>query len=323
MSKIIDKIKGISLENKYFPKLLSLLLAFILWAIIYNSKTGELKFRVPLTFSNLSSKLVVSKKSSPYIIAIVKGKNDYLKSVSSKNLKAVVDLRKVSLNTYKKYFVKLERNDLPENIQISLKNNYVKLLVEKKITKKIKITPDITGTVKTGTLLGKIRITPEYINITGAQSLLKNISSISTSEISIDGKSEDIKTDVLIKKIDGKSIKYSETNVKIFIPIISYAEVKIITTPIIIKNSLNPYLYTIKEKKVKIYFKLNGLDDLQEDDVEAYVNVGTRKMKRLFAKMKKGIEIKLPVKIISHFVKSKFTIISVAPEKVTLIIRKK
>ncbi len=318
IQNFINRFKG----RNVAPKAFSLVLAVILWAYISESKTGELKFKIPVSYENLPANMMVSYISQRNIIATLQGKNEHLKNVQIKNIRAVVDLKKPEIGKTKKYLIELVKKEVPENIRIEFNRKMVDITVEMLVYQKVRVMPKIFGNVKKDYFVGKLRVEPEFILAEGPRSIVETIKTIFTQDISIAGAEENIikEIDLNVKKYKG--VTFSEQSVKVIIPIIKYGNLYRLEVPIVVRKANADYKYTFSEPTVKIYVKSTDKRRLLVEDVDASVDMARVNLNKLMAG-KKSVEKVFPVRILLKNNKITADIISIAPEKVKILIDKK
>src|SRR6056297_1596746 len=103
MNRIFEEINNIVNSHDLIPKLISLLLAVILWAYIVSTQVGEVKFNIPVEYRNLPKSLIVLEKEPPLISVVFKGKKDLLRNINTKNIKAYVNLKNPKRNKTTQY----------------------------------------------------------------------------------------------------------------------------------------------------------------------------------------------------------------------------
>ncbi len=323
MKDFINKFKEKLNEGNLAAKILSLLLSIILWAYLASSKSGEIRFRIPVVINNLPSDMVIVDISSKSVIAVLEGKNDYLKNVNVKNIKAFVNLEKPVVNKMQKYPIKIRKNEIPVSINITLKQKNIKILVERKIAKRFRVIPDITGEVKEGSLLGDIIVEPAYVTIEGAQSAVEKIDKVFTEKISIDGRSGDIIKEVEIQKDDLEDVVLNPGKVKIIIPVIDYGNLYTIEVPVSVINQDIKYKYSIKNEIVKVHYKTEDNEKLSIDDFEANIDLKRINIKAKMARSKRNkITLSFPINVKLKNRKKGVDIISIIPEKILVNIIK-
>ena len=139
MNRFFEEIRNIINTHDLIPKLISLLLAVILWAHIVNTQVGEVTFKIPVDYKNIHESLVVIEKEPPLITVTFKGKKDLLRNINTKNIKVFVNLQNPKVNKTAQYPVSVSRGELPDNIEMQTSKKFVTLTIEKKISKKLPV----------------------------------------------------------------------------------------------------------------------------------------------------------------------------------------
>jgi len=170
-------------------------------------------------------------------------------------------------------YVSKEKVNLAGNYNAGLEPENAKILVEKKITRKVKVVPEFKGTAKDGFIMsGQVKCIPEYITIDGPLSIINNIGVIYTESIDIDGQSETFSRDINIRKVHEDNVNYSISQVNITVPIIDYSETAFITVPIVIKNERQGYNYLLISDKVEIQILKKDKEYIQTNSLSAYID---------------------------------------------------
>jgi len=117
--KFLKKITKEKTASPVFIKIGSLLVAIILWVYVISGKTSEATFKIPITYQNLSSNLIVSEISHNFVNVVISGKANMVKSVESKDFRAIIDFKDAEAGIVKKIPVQLIKINVPENINVS------------------------------------------------------------------------------------------------------------------------------------------------------------------------------------------------------------
>jgi len=317
-NKIIAILEELNKTKNIVPKLTVLFAAVFLWAYIATIKNDKVRYKIPINFKNLSIKNIVSEVSKDTLIVTFEGKREKLKNIHINSVKAVVDLSQIDEGVLKEYPVRISRRDVPEGIKISQSSDFISVFVEKKSRKRVEVIPDITGVVSENFALLDVKIKPNFIYITGPSSQVSKIDYLYSEEINLDEESYSFAKDVSIVPVSSEKITLDETNVKVFIPIVKFDNLRKIKIPIKIK-SINPnYEYELENKKITVYVQLFDDSDLTEDDVIASVDITSIKLAEIITEKNKIKKFKLPIKIIVGSKYSKNKIISNLPKEAML-----
>ena len=166
------------LMNNWGLKILSFLLAVMLWLIVVNIDdpvTTQTFNNIPVAVTNAE---VLAATNQTYQIedgtqnvsVTVRAKRSVLNKIKADNIKATADMKELTLQT-----------QIPISVEIAGE------------TKKFPIVPKTTGTVRDGYTLGEIQAVPEMVSIRGPKSVIDSISKVEAS-VSVSGLSEDVVT---------------------------------------------------------------------------------------------------------------------------------
>ena len=292
--------------------------AVLLWAYISTIKNDRVRYKIPLEYRNLSIKNIVSETSKDSIVVTLDGKRDKLKNIQINNITAFVDLSKSEVGKKTEYPVKIYQRDIPQGIKIVQSTDIVSLLVEKKKRKRIKVLPNITGSVAEGYAVRDIKIKPEYIYITGPSSEVSKIDFLYSEEIHLDDESYSFAKDVSIFQNGMDKISFDEVSAKVFLPIIKYDNLKEIKIPVKVKLIDTRYKYELRNKQVVVYVQIPVDSDFDDDSLIASIDVTNVDFEKLITDDKKSVEMKFNVKIIKSNDFQDIKIISKLPQEVVL-----
>lgn len=324
MKSYQDILKALNLTENFAAKVASLLLSIALWAYLANSKKGDIRFRIPIVISNLPENMVVTKISNKSVIAVLQGRKEYLKNVNVKSIKAVVNLKKPVIGKALDYPVEIIKNEVPVSIKVIVKKKTVNILVERKIAKNVAVIPRIIGKVTEGRVIGKYSVDPETIIIKGSKSIVSDINHIYTKNISVDGMFEDIDRIVELEKDLDPNVIFSETKVRVTIPIIDYGNLLSLNVPVKLLKKSNAYSYELLNNKVKVYIKTIGKKKVFPENIAVTVDVSPARLKKEVKNIgEEPVSVKLPVSANFVNLKEGMEIITIVPETVEVKVKKK
>ncbi|MBN2402859.1 MAG: hypothetical protein JXN64_10725 [Spirochaetes bacterium] len=289
MKNYILIIKNILKAKNIAAKIICVLLAVLLWAYIGSTNIGEVKFKIPITFTNLPETLVMLKISNKYVSATLTGRKDNLKNVNVKSIKAVVDLDQPEIGINKSYPIELVKDEVPENIEINLSVKNVSLIVDRNVTKRVKVKANIIDKVQDGYVLGRVMIIPESINISGPESLIKSINFMQTEKLSITKATGRIIKDAGIYNNDFPDVRTDISKVRVIIPVIETSNSTEFKKKIILKNTNIDYNYIVSQEEVSVYLKSDKPDiEPSGDDVDIFIDIGSLNADELLSKGKEN-----------------------------------
>jgi len=279
-------------KKDLLPKLVCIFLAVILWAYISKTQNGDIKFKVPVTVKGLSQSYAISRMSDVNLTVKFKGTSEELKNTSLKNLKLYVDVSKAVLGKYHSYKVSYTRNQIPEDVDIDLSSESIKILVEKKVYKKVKVIAVHDENQAGNHVIGKVTVSPEFVTVSGPESFVNTVLELKTEELLLGNSSKTVEESVKISK-DFKYSEYIDINpseVTVRVPVIPESDIKEETLNIDVTNKVDAYSYEllIKQIRVRYIFDKKNDGDLK---YSASVNVSG------IAGLKKGVEAEKSLRV--------------------------
>jgi YbbR domain-containing protein len=268
-----DIKKIISIKN-LAVKIICVLLSVILWKYINNINISEIKFKIPITFINLPEALVSSDISDKYVTITLSGRKDNIKNINAKSIKAIVNLGNPDIDINQKYPVEINSEEIPENVDMNLSIKEVSLKVEKKIIKKVFIKAKIVNKIKNGFVLGRIKIFPESVNISGPESSVRNIDFLQTEKITVNNsRIKIIEKEILIDN-QNPDIDTDVKKVKVIIPVIESSGLAEFKKKIIIRYNNDKYTYTLSQQEVSVYLRSERADvQPAEGDTDVFIDI--------------------------------------------------
>ncbi len=274
MKHFLESFGRFAVQNKLLPKLVCLFLSVLLWAFIGNRQSGRIMFRVPIDFKNLSEGLIISDYSDKYVFVSLEGKKEYLKGVTMKNVEAFVDLSNAIIGESKNYTLDFDRHQLPESVSLNPAEREVSLTIERIRNKWVKVVPRIVGAASSGKIIGKIKVYPEYVMISGPASQIEGILSVKTDEISLADEYEDLDRNVELDQSDFRFVKISETTIRVTVPIVKNDNVYAVEVPVSVYRVDERFKADTGDLKVRVYFRSDSGSKYNSDDLEAYADAG-------------------------------------------------
>ncbi len=166
-------------------KLLSVVLAFIMWLYVDSLQEKERFFSVPLEIRNVPPEYIVSNEIPQFVKLVVRGKEETLSLIDSEGVTAYLDFGN-NIGQSNRVAVKVDRENIPDGVSIKeISPRMVEVRIAKVITKKVRVVPVIVSKLPNGYTLEDLSIEPEFVEVRGPESLLEGFDSIYTEEIDI------------------------------------------------------------------------------------------------------------------------------------------
>lgn len=177
---------GRLLEN-WTLKLLSLVIAVILWTFLMGERHLEVGYTVPLELDNVPEGLMVASEVPTLVDVRLSGSRTRLSRLGPSDLRLTLDLDE--LDPGPTTFRRLEeRLALPGGVRVTrLSPNSVEVTLERVGEKSVPVKVLLTGVAAPGFELDKVGVKPETVVITGAESEIRTVNEVETDPVDISG----------------------------------------------------------------------------------------------------------------------------------------
>src|SRR5436305_2191939 len=166
-------------------KLISLILAVMLWMVVATETSSELGMEVPLEYRNVPARLEITGDTTNSVQVRLRGSSNVIRDISAKNVSTTIDLNNMPPG---EKIVPLS----PQNVQapfgaevIRVNPSSVRFNLERTLTKTIAVTPSI-GQPPEGYDVARVLVSPSAVDVEGPESRVNGLSSISTVPIRLD-----------------------------------------------------------------------------------------------------------------------------------------
>jgi YbbR domain-containing protein len=173
-------------------KVLSIVLAALIWLVVSGEQIVERALRIPLEFTNLPPNLELVGDTADVVDVRVRGSSGALSRVASGELVAVLDLR--SAREGRRLF-HLANTDVRspfgiEVVQISPSN--ISVTLESSATRTVPVVPELDGDPRDGYVVGTVTADPATVEVAGPASAVERLTRAVTEPVSVAGAAETI-----------------------------------------------------------------------------------------------------------------------------------
>ncbi len=184
--------------NNLALKIISIVIAVIVWFIVATSEQQEVSFYVPVKFKNEAEGLKAFTDTN-LISVLVKGPKISMKNFTFNDIKIEIDLSNFQSGEYL-YRIKPTDVMLPSGIHlIRVEPQDVRIMIDKLGKKTVKVIPSFIGEVKDGYKISSVTISPNFVTIFGTNKKIKVLESVETLPINISDLDKNIKQKIGIK----------------------------------------------------------------------------------------------------------------------------
>ena len=198
-------------------KVISLVLAIILWVFVKSKSGGEVGLVVPLEFYRVPPNLIVTNVTDEAINVRITGSVIQLQSLSTREVRARIDLSRARPGTN-------SFDILPDNFSISkalditqISPSSVKVDLDHVTEKTLHLKPIVEGKPASGYRVSKITVDPPYINLQGARNQLTDLKEVATEAVDISGLTENVEVEVPLRIADLRLKKAVKRTAKVTI----------------------------------------------------------------------------------------------------------
>jgi len=203
-------------------KLLSLLLAFLLWlSLIPEEKIfSEKTLTIPLESRNIPPDMELVEKPEATVDVTIRAPNRLINEISSANVYAKLNLEKATI-FQQEYPLNETMISIPAGAEVvRITPNKVKLKLERTRETWLDIVPNIIGQVKEGYSVAKIEILPVRILVKGPESKVREKDKVTTSPVNVSEleQSTELEADLILPKPDLRlATPISKVRIRIFV----------------------------------------------------------------------------------------------------------
>jgi YbbR domain-containing protein len=198
-------------------KVISLILAIILWLFVKSTSEGEVGLQVPLEFFRCPSDLIVTQVSEDVIVVRIMGPLPQVDRLSTTEGKARIDLSdaKPGMNTFG---ISPDNFTIPKTLKITqISPASIKVELDRVMDKVVRVKAVVKGEPAPGYRVTKISVDPPSIKLQGARSHLRGLREVSTEEIDISGLRKTSKAEVPLRLADLRLKEKVKGTVKVIV----------------------------------------------------------------------------------------------------------
>lgn len=217
------------ITNNFWAKAVCVLLAMAVWIYVglTQSRIAEFPGLINLEMRNVPAGMVAIADSSTVQIKISADQAQW-KQLTANSFAAYIDLNGATEGTHE-MDVKVNINVAGVQL-VSVTPSKVMVTVEPMVSKKVPVISKVEGTAGDGLVAGDIKIDPNEVIVSGAQSALNKIFE-AIAIIKLNGETEEFNKSIDLVALDSegeviKNVTFNPSNVKVTVPIIKAGTTK-------------------------------------------------------------------------------------------------
>lgn len=245
------------ITHNWHIKILSLVLALILWIYVDSMQKRERFISVPVEVKNIPAEYIVSNGIPISVKVILKGKENRLALLDEKNVRAYVDLEN-SAKGEKMEIVRIDKNSIPQGISIKEINpRIINISIERIEKKLVQVMPVITHEPPDGYNFEDVITDPEEVLVKGPESLIKDIDTVYTKDIDIKSLTETTVKEVGLNIKDSRITLENDTAISVKIIIKEqYVVKRMYWNTIVLLNLNENFNAEIKDITVSVLLRI-------------------------------------------------------------------
>jgi YbbR domain-containing protein len=183
-------------------KVISLILAIILWLFVKSTSEGEVGLQVPLEFFRCPSNLIVTHVSEEAITVRIMGPLTQVEQLSARDGKARIDLSNARAGAIT-FAISADNFVIPKALKITqIRPSTITVELDSVMGKVVRVKAVVKGEPAPGYRVTQIVVDPTTIKLQGSRSQLGALKEVLTEEIDISGLRETLKAEVPLRLAD-------------------------------------------------------------------------------------------------------------------------
>jgi YbbR domain-containing protein len=183
-------------------KVVSVLLAVLLWMAVSGEETVERGLRVPLELQQVPAGLELGGEAPALVDVRVRGGSGALSRMGAGDVVAVLDLHSVAPGQ-RLFQLTPEQVRAPFGIEVvQVMPATVALVFERSTTRQVPVVPAIDGTPASGYVVDEITADPKMVEVTGPESAVARVNEAVTGSVSIAEAAQSVTETVTVGFVD-------------------------------------------------------------------------------------------------------------------------
>ncbi len=257
-------------------KLICLFLSLGLYFYVINEGVLEKSIEIPYRLVNQPKNLAIASRLPRSIGVVIRGKQEVIARVTKKSITAEIDLLNAQKGDNQNFPISLEKNDLPDGIDIiSYFPEKASISFEEFGTKEVHVYAQIGGSLPEGYEIGKVSVNPPMITLNGPKSLLEKTNAVYLQKISIEGSTATVNKTLKIMVNSNLSTKAKFANVTI--PVIESKGIRLISAPVQVDGIIDldrRLTYKLEQTRVNIKVRIpTNVKDISAKDFRVWIDI--------------------------------------------------
>jgi YbbR domain-containing protein len=173
--------------NDFGLKLFSLVMAFLLWAVVSRDPVTEVQLSSAIEFHGVPDNMEVSSVSLPQAQLRLRGPSRLVNRLGPGNVHVQLDLADVHPGE-RTFPLSAQNVSLPEGVEVvQIVPSEVHIHFDQRSTRIVSVEPRVTGKLASGFTITKVSSDPAQVTITGPQKRVSLVDSATTDPVDATG----------------------------------------------------------------------------------------------------------------------------------------
>ena len=183
-------------------KVLSLVLALLLWMVVSGEETVERGLRVPLELLQVPAGLELTGEVPATVDVRVRGASGTLSRVTTGDVVAVLDLR--SARSGRRLFpLTPDQVRVPFGVEVvQVQPSAIAMAFESSASRQVPVVPAVDGRPAPGYVVGQMTADPKTVEVIGPETAVRRVTEALTEPVSVSGARDHVRQSVILGLID-------------------------------------------------------------------------------------------------------------------------
>lgn len=260
--------------SNWREKVISLLLAVVLFAYVENLKIGTVPLNLPVVYLNMPPNLAFADDPPRFMEVRLRGDKEKLNFPTSK-LRIEVDMKTATVDRMS-YSVWLDDRKLPEGVVVVEPPTFIRVKLEKAVQRFVFVRPIVTGSPDSGYRKGRVSVQPDRVIVRGSDDKLRTIKELTAGPLDIGGAQGNVTKPFFLIAPPGIEI-LGGPEVQVTVQVLRTEESadRGVETGIILRNIPQGLTASVTPQTAKVMIQgdADALESLEKTDVEAWVDL--------------------------------------------------
>ncbi|MGZ4824619.1 MAG: CdaR family protein [Terriglobales bacterium] len=168
-------------------KLLSLVVAVLLWLAVTRDPVAEIALNVPIEFHNAPEHLEISSETVPQVLVRVRGPVREVRDLSASEVHAIIDLARVQPGE-RTYDLAPRHIRVPDGVEVvQAVPSQIRINFDRRESRQVEVKPRVIGTFASGYRIEKVVPVPHSVTIVGPAGHVEAVETAITDPVDASG----------------------------------------------------------------------------------------------------------------------------------------